>query len=60
MRSKPDTLGKTRSSLTVGGNRLIAQMKMETPTVNLPLINMLWNSVLSTPGAKYVTMDISK
>ena len=25
----------------------------------MPTIKLLWNSVLSTPGAKYVTMDIS-
>ena len=45
--------------MTVGGNRLTAWMETATPIADLPLIKMLWNSVLSTPRAKYFTMDIS-
>ena len=56
---KPDKLEKARSRLTVGGDRLTAWMETATPTADLPLIKMLWNSVLSTPAAKYFTMDIS-
>ena len=29
------------------------------PMADLPIIKLLWNSVLSTPGAKYFTMDTS-
>ena len=56
---KLDKLEKVRSRLTVGGDRLTAWMETATPTAGLPLIKMLWNSVLSTPGVKYFTMDIS-
>ena len=30
-----------------------------TPTADVPVIKLLWNSTLSTPGAKYFTLDIS-
>ena len=32
---------------------------VSTPTADLPTIKLLWNSVLSTPGARYMTLDIS-
>ena len=59
MAYKPDKLEKARSRLIVGGNRLTALIETSAPTADLPLIKMLWNSVLSTPAAKHFTMDIS-
>jgi len=32
---------------------------VSTPTVDLPTINMLWNLVLSSPKAKFITMDVA-
>ena len=56
---KPDKLEKNRSRLTVGGYRIKYPFDKRAPTADLPTIKLLWNSVLSTPGAKYFTMDIS-
>jgi hypothetical protein len=56
---KPDKLETDRSILTVGGNRIVCLVDSISPAADLPTIKMLWNSVLSTPGAKYFTMDIS-
>ena len=47
------------SRLTVGGDRIVCPYDVSTPTSNLPTIKMLWNYVLSTPGSKFFTLDIS-
>ena len=56
---KPDKLEKNRSRLTVGGDRIQHPFDVSAPTADLPTIKLLWNLVLSSPGAKYFTMDIS-
>ena len=56
---KPHKSDPNRSRLTVGGDRITCLYDVSTPTSDLPTIKMLWNSVLSTPGAKYFTLDIS-
>ena len=56
---KPDKLEKHRTRLTVGGDRLVCLIDAGTPTADVPMIKLLWNSTLSTPGGKYMTMDIS-
>ena len=43
----------------MGGDRIDYLFGVSTPTCDLPTIKLLWNSVLSTPGAKYFTLDIS-
>jgi hypothetical protein len=55
---KPDKLEKHRTRLTVGGERLPCPIDAGTITADVPTIKLLWNSTLSTPGAKYMTMDI--
>ena len=47
------------SSLTVGGDRIDYPFDVSAPTCDLTTIKLLWNSTLSTPGAKFFTMDIS-
>ena len=47
-----------RSRLTVGGDRINYPYEVSTPTADLPTIKILWNSVLSTPKAKFITMDL--
>ena len=48
-----------RSRLTVGGDRINYPFEVSTPTADLPTIKMLWNSVLSTPKAKFITLDVA-
>ena len=43
----------------MGGDRIHCDYDISAPTCSLPTIKLFWNSVLSTPGAKYFTMDIS-
>ena len=37
--------------LTVGMDRIVCLYNVSTPTADLPTIKLLWNSVISTPGA---------
>jgi hypothetical protein len=43
----------------MGGNLVNYPDDVGTPTANLLLIKILLNSVISTPGAKFATADIS-
>ena len=56
---RPEKEEKNRTRLTVGGN-LITDYEgdVTTDTAGLELIKMHWCYVLSTEGAKYMTMDI--
>ena len=56
---RPEKLEKNRARLTVGGDRITCLDSVSAPTADVPVIKLLWNSVLSTPRAKYFTMDIS-
>ena len=56
---RPQKLEKHRSRLTVGGDRINYPYDVSTPTSALPRIKMLWNSVLSTEGAKFIGIDVA-
>ena len=56
---KPNKLEKNRTWVTVGGNRINCPFDCGTPTADVSVIKLLWNSTLSTPSAKYFTLDIS-
>ena len=56
---KPNKSDPHRSRLTVGGDRIVCLYDVSTPTADLPTIKMSWNSILSTPGARYMTLNIS-
>ncbi|KAL7474383.1 hypothetical protein ACHAW6_000358 [Cyclotella cf. meneghiniana] len=43
----------------MGGNRINYPKDVGTPTANLLLIKLFLNSVISTPGVKFATADIS-
>jgi len=43
--------------LTVGGNKVHYPGDVGTPTADLTLVKMHLNSVISTPGARYMTLD---
>ena len=47
-----------RTRLTFGGNNLSVDMDCGTPTADLLTVKLLLNSVISTPGAKFMTLDI--
>ena len=48
-----------RMRMTAGGDRLEYAGKTSTESASLETIKIHWNSVLSTPKARYMTMDIS-
>eukprot|EP00804_Cyclotella_cryptica_P004359 CCRYP_017999-RA/>CCRYP_017999-RA protein AED:0.23 eAED:0.24 QI:0/0/0/1/0/0/4/0/900 len=48
-----------RTRATMGGNLINYPNDVGTPTANLLLIKILLNSVISTPGAKFATADMS-
>ena len=56
---RPDKADPNRVWNTVGGNRINYPGDCGTPTADLILVKLLLNSVISTPGAKFMTMDIS-
>ena len=43
----------------MGGDRLIYNEELYIPTVEMETAEILFNSVLSTPGNKFATADIS-
>jgi hypothetical protein len=47
-----------RTRLTVGGDRVNYPGDCGTPTVDLLTVKLLLNSVISTPNAKFMTIDI--
>jgi hypothetical protein len=42
----------------MGGDRIKYNGSVSTPTANLITVKLLLNSVISTPGAQYMTLDI--
>ena len=44
--------------LTVGGDKLIYDGPVSTPTADLTTPKLHWKSVLSTPDIKYLIVDI--
>ena len=44
--------------LTVGGNRLPCPWDCSTPTVDMLTVKLLLNSIVSTPNAKFMSIDI--
>ena len=51
---------KNRTRLTVGGDRINYLGDVGTPTASLLTVKLLVNSVLSTAGAEFMTIDIKK
>ena len=54
----PEKKGPNRTRLTVEGGIVHYPGYYGTPTVSLLTVKLLLNSVLSTPGARYVNLDI--
>ena len=55
---RPEKSDPYRTRLTVGGNLIVYPGDCGTPTVDLLTVKLLLNSVVSTPGAKFMTIDI--
>ena len=55
---KPNKLIKAITRLTVGGNLLDFTGNLSTPTASDATVNFVFDSVISTPGAKCLTADI--
>jgi hypothetical protein len=47
-----------RTRITVGGNLINYPEDVGTPTADLLTVKLLLNSIVSTPGAKFMTLDI--
>ena len=50
---------KKRTRLVIGGDRINYPGELATPTADMLVAKILFNSVVSTRNAKFMTMDIS-
>jgi hypothetical protein len=56
---QPEKAEPNRTRFTVGGDRINYPGKVATPTAEMLVAKMLFNSVISTKGACFMTIDIS-
>lgn len=56
---RPEKKEKNRTRFTVGGDRINYPGEVATPTAEMLVAKLLFNSVISTKGARFMTMDIS-
>jgi hypothetical protein len=57
---RPNKTETRRVRFTVGGDRIIYPGKVSTPTADLTTAKILFNSVVSTPGARFASFDIKR
>ena len=55
---RPKKSNPYRTRLTVGGNLIAYPGDCGTPTVDLLTVHFLLNSIISTPGTKFMTIEI--
>ena len=55
---RPQKEETNRTRLTMGGDKINVPMDCGTPTANLLTVKLLLNSVISTPGAKFLGLDL--
>ena len=55
---RPQKADPNRTRLTVGGDRVEYPHDVSTPTADMVTAKLLFNSVISTEGAKFLTVDI--
>jgi hypothetical protein len=55
---RPQKEEKERTRLTVGGNLIVCLYDVSAPTAALTTAKLLFNSVISTPGARFLTFDL--
>ena len=56
---QPKKAVPNRIRITVGGNKINCPGNVSTPTADLLTVKLLLNSVISTKGAKFMTVDIA-
>ena len=56
---RPQKAEPNRTRLTAGGNLINYPGEVQTPTADMLLVKILFNSVVSSPNAKFMSMDIS-
>ena len=56
---RPEKKEKNRTRFTVGGDRINYPGAVATPTADMLVAKLLFNSVISTKGARFMTIDIS-
>ena len=56
---RPEKKDPNRARLVMGGDKIHPLIDCGTPTVNLLVIQILLNSVISTPGARNMTIEIN-
>jgi hypothetical protein len=56
---QPKEAEHNQTRFTVGGDRINYPGKISTPTVEMLVAKMLFNSTISTKDARFITMDIS-
>ena len=54
----PKKSDHNRTRITIGENRITFPVDVGTPTASLELAKLVFNIVLSRPGAKFITFDI--
>jgi hypothetical protein len=55
---RPQKSEPNRTRITVGGNLIDYPGEVATRTADLTSAKILWNSVISTPGAKFMCIDV--
>ncbi len=55
----PDKAEPNQTRFTIGGDRINYPGEVATPTAEMLVAKMLFNSVISTKGTRFMTMDIS-
>ena len=56
---RPEKEDPYRVRITVGGDRINYPFDVGTPTADMQLVKLLFNSIISTPNAKFMSLDIS-
>ena len=56
---RPEKKENNRTRFTVGGDKIDYPGKVATPTADMLDAKILFNSVISTKGARFMTIDIS-
>ena len=56
---RPEKKEKDRVRWVIGGDRINYPGEVATPTADMLVAKLLFNSVISTQGAKFMTMDLS-
>lgn len=55
---RPEKEDPNRVRITVGGNRINYPYDCGTPTADMLLVKLLFNSIISTKNAKFMSLDI--